>query len=166
MLFQVGGQGSRPTFFEMAAAQQLPASLRAALSYSVGVLALRRPFLHRFLDYEDESFAFLMLLLESHSLRTTGLSSTQSLFPSTFSSSITYSSFIPLLFFHQTLLSPNLSTAFEEDLRTSAPTTTKTPTACAAASEFFPSFFWCLCNPNYFFLKSSNLTVIVIYTQT
>lgn len=37
MLFQVGGQGTRPTFFEMAAAQQLPASLRAALTYSIGV---------------------------------------------------------------------------------------------------------------------------------
>ena len=37
MLFQVGGQGSRPTFFEMSAAQQLPASLRAALTYSFGV---------------------------------------------------------------------------------------------------------------------------------
>jgi hypothetical protein len=38
MLFQVGGQGTRPTFFEMAAAQQLPASLRAALTYSIGVI--------------------------------------------------------------------------------------------------------------------------------
>lgn len=37
MLFQVGGDGTRPTFFEMAAAQQLPASLRAALTYSLGV---------------------------------------------------------------------------------------------------------------------------------
>lgn len=37
MLFQVGGQGTRPTFFEMAAAQQLPSSLRAALTYSLGV---------------------------------------------------------------------------------------------------------------------------------
>lgn len=37
MLFQVGGEGTRPTFFEMAAAQQLPASLRAALTYSIGV---------------------------------------------------------------------------------------------------------------------------------
>lgn len=37
MLFQVGGQGTRPTFFEMAAAQQLPASLRSALTYSIGV---------------------------------------------------------------------------------------------------------------------------------
>ncbi|XP_057439538.1 peroxisome biogenesis protein 12 isoform X2 [Lotus japonicus] len=80
MLFQVGGQGSRPTFFEMAAAEQLPASLRAALTYSIGVLALRRPFLHRFLDYEDESFAFLMLLLESHSLRTTDASFSESLY--------------------------------------------------------------------------------------
>ncbi|KAE8720979.1 Peroxisome bioproteinsis protein 12 [Hibiscus syriacus] len=47
MLFQVEGQGTRPTFFEMAAAQKLPASLRAALTYSIGVLALRRPILHK-----------------------------------------------------------------------------------------------------------------------
>jgi len=40
MLFQVGGQGARPTFFEMSAAQQLPASLRAALTYSLGVKPL------------------------------------------------------------------------------------------------------------------------------
>ncbi|CAN6889285.1 unnamed protein product [Brassica oleracea] len=40
MLFQVGGDGTRPTFFEMAAAQQLPSSLRAALTYSLGVFAL------------------------------------------------------------------------------------------------------------------------------
>ncbi|KAL6142918.1 hypothetical protein ACLB2K_061193 [Fragaria x ananassa] len=80
MLFQVGGQGTRPTFFEMVAAQQLPASLRAALTYSVGVLALRRPFLHRVLDYEDEFFAFLMLVLETHSLRTTDASFSESLY--------------------------------------------------------------------------------------
>ncbi|KAK9919435.1 hypothetical protein M0R45_028027 [Rubus argutus] len=80
MLFQVGGQGTRPTFFEMAAAHQLPASLRAALTYSVGVLALRRPFLHRVLDYEDEFFAFLMLILETHSLRTTDASFSESLY--------------------------------------------------------------------------------------
>lgn len=100
MLFQVGGEGTRPTFFEMAAAQQLPASLRAALTYSLGVkmpflyfflgfkfptyrsdsfvfrdfqvFALRRSFLHKILDYEDEFFASLMLILEGHSLRTTG----------------------------------------------------------------------------------------------
>ncbi|KAM6547153.1 hypothetical protein CsatB_018829 [Cannabis sativa] len=72
MLFQVGGQGSRPTFFEMALAKQLPASLRSALTYSIGILALRRPFLLKVLDYEDEFFALLMLVLETHSLRTTG----------------------------------------------------------------------------------------------
>ncbi|XP_041021314.1 peroxisome biogenesis protein 12 [Juglans microcarpa x Juglans regia] len=80
MLFQVGGQGTRPTFFEMAAAQQLPASLRAALTYSFGVLALRRPFLHRVLDYEDEFYALLMLVLETHSLRTTDASFSESLY--------------------------------------------------------------------------------------
>lgn len=80
MLFQVGGQGTRPTFFEMAAAQQLPSSLRAALTYSFGVFALRRPFFHRVLDYEDEFFALLMLVLETHSLRTTDASFSESLY--------------------------------------------------------------------------------------
>ncbi|XP_027104596.2 peroxisome biogenesis protein 12-like [Coffea arabica] len=80
MLFQVGGQGTRPTFFEMAAAQQLPSSLRAALTYSLGVLALRRPFIHKILDYEDEFFALLMLVLETHSLRTTDASFAESLY--------------------------------------------------------------------------------------
>ncbi|KAL9256443.1 Peroxisome biogenesis protein 12-like protein [Drosera capensis] len=80
MLFQVGGQGSRPPFFEMSAAQQLPASLRSALTYSIGVLALRRPILHKVLDYEDEFFALLMLVLEGHSLRTTDASFSESLY--------------------------------------------------------------------------------------
>lgn len=80
MLFQVAGQGTRPTFFEMAAAQQLPASLRAALTYSIGVLALRRPFLHKLLDYEDEFFSLLMLVLETHSLRNTDASFSESLY--------------------------------------------------------------------------------------
>ncbi|CAF2103273.1 BnaA05g33000D [Brassica napus] len=80
MLFQVGGDGTRPTFFEMAAAQQLPSSLRAALTYSLGVFALRRSFLHRILDYEDEFYAALMLILEGHSLRTTEASFAESLY--------------------------------------------------------------------------------------
>lgn len=80
MLFQVGGQGTRPTFFEMAAAQQLPSSLRAALTYSLGVMALRRPILHKVLDYEDEFFALLMLVLETHSIRTTDASFSESLY--------------------------------------------------------------------------------------
>lgn len=78
---QVGGvEGSRPTFFEMAAAQQLPASLRAALLYSLGVLAQRRPILHRVLDHSDEAFGFLMLVLEAHSLRTRDASFAESLY--------------------------------------------------------------------------------------
>lgn len=36
------------------------------------VMALRRPILHKVLDYEDEFFALLMLVLETHSMRTTG----------------------------------------------------------------------------------------------
>ncbi|KAG2272857.1 hypothetical protein Bca52824_067412 [Brassica carinata] len=66
MLFQVGGDGTRPTFFEMAAAQQLPSSLRAALTYPR--------------HYEDEFFASLMLILEGHSLRTTDASFAESLY--------------------------------------------------------------------------------------
>eukprot|EP00250_Pteridium_aquilinum_P010557 c19472_g1_i1 orf=331-1494(+) len=81
MLMQVGGvEGSRPTFFEMAAAQQLPASLRAALLYSLGVWAQRRPFLHKVLDHSDEAFGLLMLVLEAHSLRTTDASFAESLY--------------------------------------------------------------------------------------
>ncbi|KAM6596558.1 hypothetical protein CsatA_007082 [Cannabis sativa] len=49
----------------------MPAAATSS-SYS-WVLAFRRPFLHKVLDYEDEFFALLMLVLETHSLRTTGL---------------------------------------------------------------------------------------------
>lgn len=51
MLFQVGGQGARPTFFEMAAAQQLPASLRAALTYSIGVSFYFPTLSHQFRNF-------------------------------------------------------------------------------------------------------------------
>lgn len=37
-------------------------------------MAQRRPILHRVLDYSDEAFAALMLMLEVHSLRISGLS--------------------------------------------------------------------------------------------
>lgn len=78
---QVGGaEGSRPTYFEMAAAQQLPASLRAAVLYALGVLAQRRPILHRVLDHSDEALALLMLVLEAHSLRSTDASFAESLY--------------------------------------------------------------------------------------
>ncbi|KAH9310063.1 hypothetical protein KI387_037974, partial [Taxus chinensis] len=80
MLFQVGGQGSRPTFFEMAATYQLPASLRAALTYSIGVVAQRRPMLHKVLDHSDEFFAILMFILEAHSLQTRDASFSEALY--------------------------------------------------------------------------------------
>ncbi|CAM6092311.1 unnamed protein product [Calypogeia fissa] len=80
MLMQVGGEGTRPTFFEMVAAQQLPSSLRAALLYSLGVMAQRRPILHRVLDYSDEAFAALMFMLEVHSLRISDASFAEALY--------------------------------------------------------------------------------------
>ncbi|KAL3702314.1 hypothetical protein R1sor_020336 [Riccia sorocarpa] len=80
MLMQVGGEGMRPTFFEMAAAQHLPASLRAALLYSLGVMAQRRPIIHKVLDYSDEAFSALMLLLEAHSLRISDASFAEALY--------------------------------------------------------------------------------------
>jgi len=60
MLFQVGGQGTRPTFFEMAAAQQLPASLRAALTYSLGV---KPHFLHLFVKFSPQFLSLCSLVL-------------------------------------------------------------------------------------------------------
>ena len=67
MQFQVDAGASRPTFFELVAADRLVPSLRAALAYSLGVLAARRPGLTRVLDFEDEAFAVFMLLVEAHS---------------------------------------------------------------------------------------------------
>ncbi|KAG0586375.1 hypothetical protein KC19_2G085800 [Ceratodon purpureus] len=80
MLMQVGGEGTRPTFFEMSATEHLPTSLRAALLYFLGVMAQRRPVLHRVLDYSDEGYAALMLLLELHSLKTSDASFSESLY--------------------------------------------------------------------------------------
>ena len=57
MQFQVDAGDSRPTFFELIAADRLVPSLRAALVYSLGVLAARRPGLTRILDHEAEAFA-------------------------------------------------------------------------------------------------------------
>ena len=70
MQFQVDAGDSRPTFFELIAADRLVPSLRAALVYSLGVLAARRPGLTRILDHEAEAFAALMLLVETHSFAT------------------------------------------------------------------------------------------------
>ncbi|GJP52711.1 hypothetical protein CLOM_g11801 [Closterium sp. NIES-68] len=81
MLFHAAGaEGSRPTFFEMAAADYLPASLKAAALYALGVLAQHRPSLHRVLDYSDELTAAALLLLEWHSLKTHGASFGESMY--------------------------------------------------------------------------------------
>ncbi|GAQ88910.1 peroxin 12 [Klebsormidium nitens] len=80
MLFQVGGDGSRPTFFEMSATEHLPLSLRTAMQYSLAVLAQRQPALHKVLDHADEAFAVLMLALEYHSLRTQDASFAEALY--------------------------------------------------------------------------------------
>ncbi|CAI5458310.1 unnamed protein product [Closterium sp. Yama58-4] len=82
MLFHAAGaEGSRPTFFEMAAADFLPASLQAAALYALGVLAQHRPSLHccslhRLLDHSHELSAAALRPFPypstfSHSLQTT-----------------------------------------------------------------------------------------------
>lgn len=65
----LGGDGAtRPTFFELVAAERLMPSLKAAISYSISVLAQHRPWLHRILDYEDECFALVCAALDKQSL--------------------------------------------------------------------------------------------------
>jgi peroxin-12 len=49
---QLGGDdGSRPTYFEVLAADRLVPSLRAAVVYALSVLSQRRSWLHRLLEY-------------------------------------------------------------------------------------------------------------------
>ena len=68
---QVGGDSaSRPTYFELIAADQLVPSLKSAVVYTLSVLSQRYPWLHRVLDFEDEVLAALMLLIDWHSLST------------------------------------------------------------------------------------------------
>eukprot|EP00899_Mesostigma_viride_P023045 jgi/Mesvir1/3925/Mv19865-RA.1 len=80
MFFNVGGEGGRPTFFELVAAERLMPSLKAALYYSLGVMAARYPLLHRVLDHSEESFALLMLALEWNSVANNDASFAESLY--------------------------------------------------------------------------------------
>ncbi|KAK9810536.1 hypothetical protein WJX72_012327 [[Myrmecia] bisecta] len=67
----LGGDGStRPTFFELVAAERMLPSLKAATIYSLSVFAQRRPFLHKLLDREDEVFAAISWALDRSSLAT------------------------------------------------------------------------------------------------
>ena len=68
---QVGGDSrSKPTYFEILAADQLVPSLKAAVIYATSVLSQRHPWLHRVLNYEDEALAVLFLFIDWHSLST------------------------------------------------------------------------------------------------
>ncbi|CAI7739419.1 unnamed protein product [Closterium sp. NIES-54] len=132
MLFHAAGaEGSRPTFFEMAAADFLPASLKAAALYALGVLAQHRPSLHRLLDHSDELSAAALLLLEWHSLKTHGTAlCTRSKFGTpckTFAASRPFDS-------NFSLLPPHLPTAFSHPSQ--APHSASLCTAFAASPPF------------------------------
>ncbi|KIZ01135.1 Peroxisome assembly protein 12 [Monoraphidium neglectum] len=64
-----GDAGSKPTFFEVYAADKLVPSLRAAVIYSLSVFGQRRAWVQRLLEREDEVVALVVLLLDRHSLR-------------------------------------------------------------------------------------------------
>lgn len=77
----LGGDGStRPTFFELVAAERLMPSLKAATIYSLSIFAQRRPMFHRLLDWEDEVFALITALLDRQSLQNGSSSFAESLY--------------------------------------------------------------------------------------
>jgi peroxin-12 len=76
----LGGNGLRPTFFEMVAAERLMPSLKSAVIYSLSVYAQRRPGLHRLLDREDELFFLLSVLLDRQALAASGGSFAEGLY--------------------------------------------------------------------------------------
>ncbi|KAF3529861.1 hypothetical protein DY000_02038456 [Brassica cretica] len=54
--------------------------MRVSLLQGGLFVSINRSFLHKILDYEDEFFAALMLILEGHSLRTTNALFVESLY--------------------------------------------------------------------------------------
>lgn len=65
----------RPSFFELAAQEQLSDLLKPALRYTLSVLAQRNPrYLLRIVNRFDEVYALLMWAIERHYLRTWGSS--------------------------------------------------------------------------------------------
>uniref|UniRef100_A0A1D1ZTV3 Peroxisome biogenesis protein 12 n=1 Tax=Auxenochlorella protothecoides TaxID=3075 RepID=A0A1D1ZTV3_AUXPR len=77
----VGGEASsRPTFFELVAADRLLPSLKAAITYSLSVYAQRRPSLLRLLDHEDELFFLISAWLHRGSLRASDASFAEGLY--------------------------------------------------------------------------------------
>ncbi|KAG2438548.1 hypothetical protein HXX76_005099 [Chlamydomonas incerta] len=69
MFVNLGGdESSKPTYFEVVAADRLVPSLKAAVIYALSVFSQRHPWVHRLLNYDDEVFALLTLALDGHSL--------------------------------------------------------------------------------------------------
>ncbi|GFR43499.1 hypothetical protein Agub_g4601, partial [Astrephomene gubernaculifera] len=69
MFVHLGGdENSKPTYFEVIAADRLVPSLKAAVVYALSVFSQRHPWVHRLLNYDDEVFALLTLFLDGHSL--------------------------------------------------------------------------------------------------
>eukprot|EP00798_Chlamydomonas_sp_ICE-L_P022822 gene22822-29993_t len=68
----VGGDDStKPTYFEVVAADRLVPSLRAATVYTLSVVSQRLHWVHRLLSWEDEVVALGMLLLDWRCLGST-----------------------------------------------------------------------------------------------
>lgn len=63
-----GTEASRPTFFELVAAERLMPSLKAAAVYSLSVFGQHRAWVFKLLEYEDELFAALTAFLDYGSL--------------------------------------------------------------------------------------------------
>lgn len=77
----LGGDGtSRPTFFEMVAAERLMPSLKAALSYSLSVYGRQRPGLQRLLAHEDELFLLISALVDRQALGASSASFAESVY--------------------------------------------------------------------------------------
>lgn len=81
MFFSVGGgDGARPTLFELVAAEGLLPGLKNAVVYSMGVFEHRRPVLRRALDRQHEAFAVLTCWIEWQSLRDNDASFAEALY--------------------------------------------------------------------------------------
>ncbi|GAX80892.1 hypothetical protein CEUSTIGMA_g8327.t1 [Chlamydomonas eustigma] len=63
-----GDEKTKPTYFEIIAADQLVPSLKSAVIYTLSVFSQRYAWLHRLLQYEDEVLALLMFIVDWHSL--------------------------------------------------------------------------------------------------
>ncbi|GIL49959.1 hypothetical protein Vafri_6256 [Volvox africanus] len=69
MFVHLGGdENSKPTYFEVIAADRLVPSLKAAVVYALSVFSQRHPWVHRLLNHDDEVFALVAFALDGHSL--------------------------------------------------------------------------------------------------